>query len=833
MGYEYRYDSRGRIVYKKLPGCGYIKYWYDKADRMICMQDAVMRSAGKYRFSIYDKLNRLVVQGLCTACQNSTTVQNATFSTSAAGVLGTSYVMPSDFNSALKNAELEIVNYYDGNQNSIYGNKKDCFSSIKLTTSVSQKGMLTGSISSTSNGELIAQVMVYDIKGNLTSAKSSEIGGKIVTNTNKYSFTQKLLSSTTTVNVKYGSNLKIVDKLEYSNYNNAKLKDTITISHGTSVVSGMSYTYDKLGRLTRVTRPTSSSTNRYVDYAYDMHGWLEKISTSTFSEELFYAGGPGNALYNGNISSIRWTDKSGTQKRGYKFSYDAYNRLTAGTYGETDDLSTNVNRFNEKMTYDENGNIKTVVRYGRTGSGSTSYGVMDNLTISYSGNQPTSVSEAAADYNPTGSFEYKKAKGSGYKFNTNGSLIADKSRGIAYITYDYNNNPKQIYFTNGNVTKYVYSASGQKLRAVHYTAVSNITRTWGTKPAELTKAQILYADSTDYLLGGSLTMKNGKIDMFLFDGGYAQASVASSTTDKFAFYYYNKDHLGNNHEVVDAKGVVQQVTNYYPFGAPYADTNASLNPDKQQYKYNGKELDRMHGLNTYDYGARQHDPILGRWDRIDPLCEKYYSTSPYVYCMNNPVRFIDPDGRKVVNSNGIKIYYINANNQLCCSNSASNNEKMVFNGMMLTNIGQKMLRQMIRSQISINMQFKDKCSDDTKNKTTFADTQQYKKGIKNYGITRDKNGKYRTSYSTITFYMNSIEESLNITSSSNYGLTLTEALGAEGTHEAVHASDEEEIHKDLADANGGTHRTEKEFEEKPRKVEQQFRDELAQIKENE
>lgn len=55
----------------------------------------------------------------------------------------------------------------------------------------------------------------------------------------------------------------------------------------------------------------------------------------------------------------------------------------------------------------------------------------------------------------------------------------------------------------------------------------------------------------------------------------------------------------------------------------------------------------MHGLNTYDYGARQHDPILGRWDRIDPLCEKYYSTSPYAYCMNNPVRFIDPDGCEI------------------------------------------------------------------------------------------------------------------------------------------------------------------------------------------
>ena len=107
----------------------------------------------------------------------------------------------------------------------------------------------------------------------------------------------------------------------------------------------------------------------------------------------------------------------------------------------------------------------------------------------------------------------------------------------------------------------------------------------------------------------------------------------------------NSYHLGNNREVVDACGAVTQVTNYYPFGAPYADATASKGSDVQPYKYNGKELDLMHGLNTYDYGARQHDPILARWDRIDPLCEKYYSTSPYAYCLNNPVRYIDPDGR--------------------------------------------------------------------------------------------------------------------------------------------------------------------------------------------
>ncbi|WP_081373160.1 RHS repeat domain-containing protein [Xylanibacter ruminicola] len=139
-------------------------------------------------------------------------------------------------------------------------------------------------------------------------------------------------------------------------------------------------------------------------------------------------------------------------------------------------------------------------------------------------------------------------------------------------------------------------------------------------------------------------MKNGKVDKYLFAGGYAQASVASATTDNFAFYFYNQDHLGSIREVVDASGAVKQVNNYYPFGAPYADTSSSTNSNFQPYKYNGKELDKMHGLNTFDYGARQYDPILARWDRNDPLCEKYYDISPYAYCMNNPIKYIDKNG---------------------------------------------------------------------------------------------------------------------------------------------------------------------------------------------
>ena len=88
---------------------------------------------------------------------------------------------------------------------------------------------------------------------------------------------------------------------------------------------------------------------------------------------------------------------------------------------------------------------------------------------------------------------------------------------------------------------------------------------------------------------------------------------------------------------------VRQITHYYPFGGTFND--AGLNASLQQYKYNGKELDRVAGLNTYDYGARQYFSTVPTWDRMDALCEKYYNISPYAYCANNPVNRIDVDGK--------------------------------------------------------------------------------------------------------------------------------------------------------------------------------------------
>ena len=86
------------------------------------------------------------------------------------------------------------------------------------------------------------------------------------------------------------------------------------------------------------------------------------------------------------------------------------------------------------------------------------------------------------------------------------------------------------------------------------------------------------------------------------------------------------------------------MNHYYPYGGPWGDT--STNQAFQPFKYNGKELDRIHGLDWYDYGARRYDPACAQFTQMDPLCEQYPHLSPYAYCAGNPVRYVDPDGRK-------------------------------------------------------------------------------------------------------------------------------------------------------------------------------------------
>lgn len=115
-----------------------------------------------------------------------------------------------------------------------------------------------------------------------------------------------------------------------------------------------------------------------------------------------------------------------------------------------------------------------------------------------------------------------------------------------------------------------------------------------------------------------------------------------------------EDYLGSNRVVASTTGEAEQVNHYYPYGSTFYGESAS----HQRYKYCGKELDKMHGLDWYNSSARYYDHVLGRFHQMDSHAEDYYSRSPYVYCHDNPVNRIDPTGNDDFYSDkGVFLYH--------------------------------------------------------------------------------------------------------------------------------------------------------------------------------
>ena len=371
--------------------------------------------------------------------------------------------------------------------------------------------------------------------------------------------------------------------------------------------------YDEIGRL-KTEKRTGHSKLR-TDYTYNLRSWTKGINGPLFHQTLNYQESIDGTTpcYNGNISSMTW--KSGgsaaTNEMGYRFTYDGLSRMKDAIYGETNTLSINQNRFSEQITgYDKMGNILGLLRYGQTSA--TGYGLVDNLNLVYNGNQLQSVDDHAPNSVYGNGMEFKDNANQPveYGYDKNGNLTKDLNKNISNIRYNLINLPSQITFSDGNTIDYEYGSDGRKLRTVHQTGNTILT--------------------TDYC--GNAIYENGSLKLLLTETGYV------SFPDK-KFHFYLKDHQGNVRVVADKDGKLEETNDYYPFGGTFT-TSTSVQP----YKYNGKELDRVSGLNLYDYGARYYDATIGRWCMVDSLSEKYYSFNSYNYCGNNPARYVDPDG---------------------------------------------------------------------------------------------------------------------------------------------------------------------------------------------
>ena len=197
-----------------------------------------------------------------------------------------------------------------------------------------------------------------------------------------------------------------------------------------------------------------------------------------------------------------------------------------------------------------------------------------------------------------------------YAYDANGNLTQDLNKGIEDIQYNCLNLPRLVKFKDQSTITYTYAADGTKLRVEHKIGNST-TRT-------------TYCSNVIY--------EGGTAKCLLTEEGYV-------SLDDREYHYYLKDHQGNNRVLVNKNGGVEEINHYYPFGGVFASEE-----NVQPYKYNGKELDTKKGLNWYDYGARQYDAALGIFTTVDPSSEKYYPTSPYVYCGGDPINRIDPTG---------------------------------------------------------------------------------------------------------------------------------------------------------------------------------------------
>ena len=236
------------------------------------------------------------------------------------------------------------------------------------------------------------------------------------------------------------------------------------------------------------------------------------------------------------------------------------------------------------------------------------------------------------------SLTYTTSDASSYivqKVYANGNMTKDRNKGISNITYNTMNLPSRIEFENGSRATYLYSADGTKLQVKYETSYAGLLASG--PPSGSASTAIAQTHTIDYV--GDKIYEDGVLSRILIEGGYVDYSGETPI-----YHTYLTDHQGNVRGVVDENTAVKQVNHYYPYGALFAE---STNGGVQPFKYNGKELDRMHGLDWYDHGARHNDAAIGRWHVMDPLCEKYYDVSPYAYCAGDPMNAIDPDGKSI------------------------------------------------------------------------------------------------------------------------------------------------------------------------------------------
>lgn len=629
--YQYRYDGKGRLVEKKLPAKGWEYMVYDKLDRLTMSQDAGQRAKKEWLFTRYDRFGRVAYTGIATGESRAVeqanlnlTLSNHVERTSNTGF--TQNNMKVYYNPAIggeisypKNIKkLLSVNYYDEYPPDAPAAPENILGQ-PLMASTPAGGKSTKSLplavylKNIENDDWSRTFTYYDQKARVigTLHHNHLVG---------YTQIQMELDFAGVVQKTHtyhkrdpkSPEVKIEERFVYDHQN--RLVKHFHKINGRNEELLLENIYDELGRLSKKkVGGTEGSPLQEIDYAYNIRGWLtsvnqpQNLGKDLFGFELKYqnpvSNGKDTPKYNGNISQMDWKTRSNNEElRRYTYQYDDLNRLTKSFYSKPLAVQPNTGSYDEYLSYDVNGNIKTLSRFGDMDKPQAVK--IDELSYTYIGNQLVKVSDNSQ--NPS-----RYPIGGGViPYDENGNMMNHNDKGISYIGYNHLNLPSAVFW-NGKQTFYLYRADGVKVKKDF--------------PGKV----------TDYLDG--FQYENGALQFVPTAEGYYDFV-------KQRYVYNYTDHLGNVRlsYAKNNNGALEilEENNYYPFGLEHKGYGGvNLGNPNYHYKYNGKELQEN---SMYDYGARLYMPEIGRWNTIDPLAEKTHD--PYGYVWNNPIRFIDPKG---------------------------------------------------------------------------------------------------------------------------------------------------------------------------------------------
>jgi len=656
------------MVVKKLPGADSVLMVYDNRDRLVGTQDGVQRgkSPKEWMFIKYDTLNRQILTGTIQSANSRINMQTAVNGykklnesriTSSTNHYYTDVAFP---NNTFTKTYLTVTYYDDydidnnGSANYTYTTDTDFpdnspFDRLRNKLAVTKVRELDPASSSE---VWFTTATFYDKRYRIIQTKTTGIQGGSNLVTNEVNFPGWLVKSKESQTVVQGTTTLTNYVLTRNEYDHqGRLLNTYhKINTGTERnVSNLSY--NELGQLlTKKLHVTSGTGLQKTDYTYNIKGWLKKINEPDlsggegdfFGAELLYNEGfealngtamNGAAMYNGNISGIKWKNgSSGSTQKGYGFIYDQINRLTTSKYGEGTSYTTNVSRYDENLTYDKNGNIRKLYRNGQISSGV--FGNIDSLGYKYpgTGNQVWAIGDIVTDvagrddfFDGTNGYSTKE-----YYYDKNGNIWLDRNKKMKTV-YNYLNLPARISDTVNTAYKieYVYTSAGEKL-----------------KQRLSTGTALLYNGNFVYTLDGTA---NGIVVKYIL----TQEGRATNSAGTYTYEYFMKDHLGNiriNFKDSSNVAVIIQQSDYYPFGMIHQPQPTTTSDNR--YLYNGKELqdESLGGVNLdwYDYGSRFMDPQIGRFMVVDQSAEKFFGISPYAYVANNPISLIDPDGQEPI-----------------------------------------------------------------------------------------------------------------------------------------------------------------------------------------